>query len=203
MCGLDEQTDPKLRKQILLYQMSNIMTDKERAKLFGLPEGCRIRENAKIISPENFKCGKYVWIGEGAILDASGGLEIGDYTQIGLYTLTWTHTSRNQAISGETCISREKIIRTPTKIGERCFIGGPSVIYPGVTIGDRATVLPLSVVNKDVEDDEIVSGVPIGKLGDLKKRINFLEKEIAEISQVIKGEVNLWEKAICEIMGEI
>ena len=83
----------KLREQILTYHISSVMTDDERAQLLGLPEGCRIRENAKIISPENFKCGKYVWIGEGAILDASGGLEIGDHTSIGLYVLVWTHSS--------------------------------------------------------------------------------------------------------------
>ncbi len=78
MIMLDKNTDPALRDQILKYQMSQVMTDRERAALLGLPEGCRIRENAKIICPENLKCGKDVWIGEGAIIDASGGLEIGD-----------------------------------------------------------------------------------------------------------------------------
>ena len=153
------------------------MTDRERAKLLGLPKGCRIRENAKIIAPKNFVCGKNVWIGEGAIIDASGGLTIGDNTQIGLYTLVWTHTSRDQAIAGETGISREKIKRTPTKIGKNCFIGGPSVIYPGVKIGDSVTVLPLSVVVRDVKDGEIIAGAPIGKLKELEKRIEKLEEQ--------------------------
>ena len=173
---IDKKADPELREQILKYHMSGVMTDRERAKLLNLPEGCRIRENAKIISPNNLKCGKNVWIGEGAILDASGGLTIGDNTQIGLYTLVWSHTSRDQAIAGETGISRQKIKRTATKIGKNCFIGGPSVIYPGVTIGDRVTVLPRSVVSKDVKDDEIVAGAPIGKLKELEKRIEKLEK---------------------------
>ena len=75
---LKKETDPKIRKEILTYHLSSVMTDSERAVLLGLPEGCRIRENAKIISPENLKCGTNVWIGEGAIIDASGGLEIGD-----------------------------------------------------------------------------------------------------------------------------
>jgi acetyltransferase-like isoleucine patch superfamily enzyme len=173
---IDKKADPELREQILKYHISGVMTDRERAKLLNLPEGCRIRENAKIISPNNLKCGKNVWIGEGAILDASGGLTIGDNTQIGLYTLVWSHTSRDQAIAGETGISRQTIKRTATKIGKNCFIGGPSVIYPGVTIGDRVTVLPMSVVSKDVKDDEIVAGAPIGKLKELEKRIEKLEK---------------------------
>lgn len=175
---INKDTDPELREQILKYHISSVMTDRERAKLLGLPEGCRIRENAKIISPKNLDCGKNVWIGEGAILDASGGLTIGDNTQIGLYTLVWTHTSRDQAIAGETGISREKIKRTPTKIGKNCFIGGPSVIYPGVVIGDGVTVLPLSVVTRNVIDGEIVAGAPIGKLKELEKRIEKLEEAI-------------------------
>lgn len=180
---IDKNTDQELRRQILMYHMSSILTDRERAKLLGLPEGCRIRENAKILSPENLKCGKNVWIGEGAIVDASGGLEIGDNTQIGLYTLIWTHTSRDQAISGETGISKDKIIRKPTKIGKNCFIGGPSVIYPSVTIGNRVTVLPMSIVNKDVEDNSIVGGSPIGKAKNLEKKIEELEKRIKKLEK--------------------
>ena len=173
---IDEKTDPKLRQQILTYHISGLLTDRERAKLLGLPEECRIRENAKIISQENLKCGNNVWIGEGAVLDASGGLEIGNYTQIGLYVLIWTHTSVKQVLRSETGIHSKSIERKPTKIGSNCFIGGPSVIYPGVTIGDRVIVLPMSVVDKDVPDDTIVGGNPIGKLKNLEKRVEELEK---------------------------
>jgi acetyltransferase-like isoleucine patch superfamily enzyme len=180
---IDKNTDQELRGQILKYHMSSVLTDRERAKLLGLPEGCRIRENAKIISPENLKCGENVWIGEGAILDASGGLEIGDNTQIGLYTLIWTHTSIDQAVSGETGISKDKITRMPTKIGRNCFISGPSVIYSGVTIGNRVTVLPMSVVNNDVTDDSIVGGSPIGKMKDIERRVKELERKIEELAR--------------------
>jgi len=69
------------------------MTDDKRAELLGLLEGYRIRKNAKIISIEHFKCGKYVWVGEGSVLDASGRLEIGDHTNICLYCLIWTYTN--------------------------------------------------------------------------------------------------------------
>ncbi len=174
---LDKKTDKDLREQILKYQISGILTDRERAKFLGLAEGCRIRENAKIIVQDKFKCGKNLWIGEGAILDASGELEIGDNTHIGSYSMIWTHTARDQAIAGETETSKEKIKRFPTKIGKNCWIGGPCVIYPGVTIGDRVTILPMSVVNRDVADDEIVGGAPVDKLKELEKRIEELEKE--------------------------
>jgi acetyltransferase-like isoleucine patch superfamily enzyme len=175
---LDEKTDPKLRKQILTYHLSGVMTDRERAELLGLPKGCRIRENAKIISPEKLKCGKNVWIGEGAILDASGGLEIGDNTQIGLYTLVWSHSSHAQALAGETGSSRDKIVRKATKIGKNTFIGGPSVIYPGVTIGNRVVILPMSVITKDVPDDSVTNGGPMERIRELENKVKELTKMV-------------------------
>ena len=89
----DSERNKNLRKYILKQFISNVMTDEERAELWNLPAGCRMRENSKIISPENFKCGENVWIGEGAVLDASGGLEVGSHTSIGLNVMIWTHTS--------------------------------------------------------------------------------------------------------------
>ena len=90
MMIFDKSTDPILRAQILSRYVGELMTDSERARFYGLPEGCRIRERTKILAPEKFTCGRFVWIGEGAVLDAQGGLEIGDYTQIGLSVMVWS-----------------------------------------------------------------------------------------------------------------
>lgn len=149
-----------LRKAILESFVSQMMTDDERAKLLGLPEGCRMREGAKIISPENFACGKYVWIGEGAIIDASGGLTIGNHTSVGLNVMVWSHSSFLANLTLNNVIGNPNIIRKKTKIGKGCFISGPSVIYPGVTIGDQCIILPMSVVTKDVPSRSLVHGSP-------------------------------------------
>lgn len=67
-------------------------------------------------------------------MDASGGLEIGDNTQIGLGVFIWTHDSFKSAIMGKnTKTDKKGIVRKKTKIGSNCFIGGPSVIMPGVS----------------------------------------------------------------------
>jgi acetyltransferase-like isoleucine patch superfamily enzyme len=177
----DRDTDPKLREQILTYAISQSMTDRERAKLLGLPDGCRIRENAKIISPENLICGKNVWIGEGTVLDASGGLEIGDNTQFGLYTLVFSHDSVFQALAGETGTSRKKIMRKPVCIGSNCFIGGLSIILPGVTIGNRAIVRPMSLIGKDVPDRKVTLGDYGDRIVDLEQRMELVERKLKEI----------------------
>ena len=64
----DGDVAPELREQILRYHMAAVLTDVERARLFGLPPNCRMRDGAKILYPENLRCGDHVWIGEGAIL---------------------------------------------------------------------------------------------------------------------------------------
>jgi acetyltransferase-like isoleucine patch superfamily enzyme len=51
-------------------------------------------------------------------------------------------------------------LRTDTWIGERCFIGGRSLILPGVRIGDQCIVGAGSVVTKDVPSNCIVVGNP-------------------------------------------
>lgn len=47
-----------------------------------------------------------------------------------------------------------------TRIGENCFIGGRSLILPGVTVGDGSIVGAGSVVTKNVPPHSIVAGNP-------------------------------------------
>jgi len=173
-----------IRRQILTYRAADLMNDRERAAWLGLPKGCRIRENAKIIAPEKLTLGEYVWIGEGAILDAQGGLTIGDHTQIGLTVMIWSHSSHRQARRGETAHTRSSIVYRPTKIGARCFIGGPSVIAPGVTIGDEVIVSPMTFVDSDVPDRAVIGG---------NRRIEALEAKVAELEEKMRALRSLLE----------
>ncbi|WP_431064157.1 acyltransferase [Methylotuvimicrobium sp.] len=151
-----EDVSWEIRQQILMYDSARLMSDKERAVYFGLPRGCRIREGAKIISPENLTIGENCWIGENAMLDASGGLSIGSNTSIGLNTLVWTHDSHQLNIQGmNTPENKDKIKRKATKIGSNCFIGGPSVIMPGIIIGDNCVIAPMSVVYENLLDGTV------------------------------------------------
>jgi acetyltransferase-like isoleucine patch superfamily enzyme len=177
---LDDSIDlQKIRSAILRNRSTDLMNDRERANFLNLPDGCRIRENAKILKPENFKCGNNVWIGEGAILDAQGGLEIGDYSQIGLYVMIWSHTSHFQALASQTAKSSKEIIYKATKIGKNCFIAGHSVIAPGVTLGNRVVILPNTFVDKDMPDNTVF-GTNL-ELRNLFKKIELLEDEINKL----------------------
>lgn len=168
-----------LRPLILNDLVSQYLNDSERARFLGLPESCRIRERTKIVWPQNLKMGEHVWIGENTVLDASGGLEIGDHTSIGLNCLIFTHSSWLANMALENHSGSDLIERKPVKIGRGCFIGGNSVIMPGVTIGERVTISPLTVVTKDVPDFAVVSGNPGRVFG--KTELSHIESEIARM----------------------
>ena len=90
---IDSERNRDLRRNIVLRFLSQLLADDERARLYGLPASCRVRENTKILNPEKLVCGEHVWIGENAFIDASGGLEIGDHSTVGVGVFVWTHTS--------------------------------------------------------------------------------------------------------------
>ena len=160
MMFFDDERSNRLRAEILTDLIGQYLNDAERAAFYGLPATTRIRERTKIISSENLEIGEHCWIGENTVLDASGGLRIGEHTSIGLNCLVFTHSSWLANMMLENYSGSDLIERKPVSIGIGCFIGGNSVIMPGVTIGNFVTVQPLSVVAKDIPDRCLVSGNP-------------------------------------------
>ena len=162
---IDSERNRALRRDIALRFLSQLLTDDERARLYGLPASCRVRENTKILSPEKLVCGEHVWIGENAFIDASGGLEIGDHSTVGVGVYIWTHTSVLANLLHANQPGGAAVIRRPTHIGAGCYIVGHSVINPGVAVGDGAVVLPMSCVSHDVAAGDIVAGAPAKSIG--------------------------------------
>jgi len=178
MSFLDGERQGLFRDMVARQFISQLMTDDERAAHLGLPVGCRVRENVKIISPENFTCGENVWVGEGAVLDASGGLEIGSHTSIGLSVYVWSHSSYLTNLAMANHPGSQLIERKKTKIGSGCFIAGPSTILHGVSIGDKCVVLPMSVVNKDVPSYSMVAGNPARVIKTISEE--YIQGKIAQ-----------------------
>ena len=48
----------------------------------------------------------------------------------------------------------------PIKIGDNVWMGGRSVVNPGVTIGNNVVVASGAVVTKDIPDNAVAAGVP-------------------------------------------
>ena len=56
--------------------------------------------------------------------------------------------------------SRYLTTSKPVTIGDNVWIGGNSIIFPGVTIGNNVTIGAGSVVTKDIPDDVLALGNP-------------------------------------------
>jgi acetyltransferase-like isoleucine patch superfamily enzyme len=156
-----------LKEWILKRFESLKMTDEERRELWDLPEGVQIREFARLVPHDkwkrNLKIGKYVYIGEGCIIDCSERVSIGDFTSIAAYSQVYTHSTINNVTSGG------EIIKKPVCIGEHTWIGSLVTIYPGVNIGERVVVMPNSVVNIDLPDNTAWGGIPVERIKSLEK----------------------------------
>lgn len=89
---------------------------------------------------------------------------IAPYVQI--YTATHPLKASERIITeGDT--SRYLTSTKPVTIGDNVWVGGNSVIFPGVTIGDNVTIGAGSVVTKDVPDNVLAYGNPCKVIKDL------------------------------------
>lgn len=83
-------------------------------------------------------------------------VSIGDRTQIGpavqIYTADHPRDAKTRAEGLE--------FGRPVRIGSDVWIGGGAIILPGVTIGDGALIGAGSVVTRDVEAGQTVTGNP-------------------------------------------
>lgn len=97
---------------------------------------------------KNLKLGKQTDIGAFTYINAQYGVTIEDNVQIGshcsLYSVSTIDNKTGRII-----------------LKKNCKIGSHSVVMPGVTVGQNATIGAFSFVNKDVPGNVIAFGVPV------------------------------------------
>jgi len=82
------------------------------------------------------------------------------------------------------------------RIGDNVWIGGNTVICPGVTIGDSCVIGAGSVVTKDIPSWTIAAGNPcrvIRKITDADRRLLFRKEEIDDEAWQNICRMNEWE----------
>jgi maltose O-acetyltransferase len=136
-------------------------TNQQRSQLLHHLLG-KLGKESMILPPFRCDYGSNIFIGdycfinyECAILDARE-VEIGDHAFIapGVHLYTVHHpTDPTERLAGVE-------LSTPIRIGNNVWIGGRSVICPGVTIGDNATIGAGSIVVKDIPANVVAVGNP-------------------------------------------
>lgn len=110
---------------------------------------------------ENIHIGKNVEINMNCVFLDCNTITIGDFSGIGpgvhIYTV-FHPTNPKERIDENSSFWKSQT--APVCIGKNVWIGGGSIILPGVTIGDGTTIGAGSVVNKSIPENCIAVGNP-------------------------------------------
>jgi len=129
-------------------------------------------ENVRFNLPQNIEIGDDVFINRGSYIDAKGGVKIGNSVGIGEGITIFTHSHEEHDHAARTY--------GQVVIGDFAKLYSFSIILPGVTVEDQAIVAACAIVNKNVENNSLVAGIPAKRIRD--RRTN--EKELEELNHI-------------------
>ncbi|MCJ8314484.1 MAG: sugar O-acetyltransferase [Saccharospirillaceae bacterium] len=125
-------------------------------QLIDSPNIIKIDPPIKIEMGNKLTIGERCYFNSGVTLLDSGQIEIGNDVLIGpnvqIYSVGHA-LNYNLRTQGENIFSK-------VSVGSFVWIGGGSIICPGVTIGEKSVVAAGSVVTKDVPSGTLVGGNP-------------------------------------------
>jgi len=119
---------------------------------------CWISQGCTIYNSHGLSIGKDFATNRNVLIDAIGGIEIGDSTGIGPNCVLLAH--EHSMLTKESYASTKAYRRKPIKIGSGVWISSNSFIKAGVTIGDNAVIGACSNVIADVPSNGRVIGSP-------------------------------------------
>lgn len=125
--------------------------------------------------------GSHVHIGGWVFLSGSSGIKIGDFSGLshGVKVYSRTDDFAGSAMSGPTVPDKYKNVKCGTVwIGRHCIVGSNSVVLPGVSIEEGATVGAQSLVNRSLASWGVFAGIPVKRIKSRSKAALSLEKKM-------------------------
>lgn len=137
--------------RLLIYRLAGMKIGKDS----------RIHMGARFFYLPNIQIGTGTIIGDHVFLDGRDKLLIGNHVDIASSVMIY---------SSEHDVNSEDFhaISAPVEIEDYVFIGPRAIILPGVRIGKGAVVGAGAVVTKNVDEYQIVGGVPAQVIGERK-----------------------------------
>lgn len=129
-------------------------------------EGSLMARRQYIQSPNRLTIGQYSHINRDCILDARGGLHIGNSVSVSHRAMLFTgsHDVQSPIFAGQFL---------PITLEDYVWIGAGATVLQGVTIGRGAVVCAGAVVTRDVAPYTIVAGVPARPIGQRSDNLDY------------------------------
>jgi galactoside O-acetyltransferase len=117
----------------------------------------------------SIQIGRRVHVAEDTLISGSGNVIIEDYVGISKGVSIYSHSESivgGKRMSGPMIPENQKGMKTaPVRICKDAFIGTNAVILPGIIIGEGAVIAANSLVTNNVNEWEVVMGVPAQPVG--------------------------------------
>ncbi|MGM8227127.1 sugar O-acetyltransferase [Cellvibrio sp. ARAG 10.3] len=164
-----ERLAARKRAKHLCQQLNNLRADQRKARQLLYAQLFAEADNP-FIEPD-FYCdyGSHIYLGENfyanhhcLMLDAAD-IRIGKRVKFGpgvhLYTTTHPIDAAQRATG--------QVLAAPITIGDDCWLGGNTLVMPGVTIGEKSVVGAGSVVTRSIPAGVVAMGNPCRVVRDL------------------------------------
>jgi acetyltransferase-like isoleucine patch superfamily enzyme len=129
-------------------------------------KGVLLYHGFEVRSPWKLKIDEGSVIGQGAILDARGEIEIGKHVNLSSEVAIWTGQHDYQ--SPDFAYQTDRVV-----ISDRAWLSFRCTLLPGVSIGEGAVVAAGAVVTRDVPPFSLVGGVPARVIGQRNPNLRY------------------------------
>jgi acetyltransferase-like isoleucine patch superfamily enzyme len=130
---------------------------------------------------EGIEIGKYVHIACYSSLIGKGKIIMKDYSGVSSRVSVYSSSDNYDGEYMTNPCLPNTVTNTTHKdviIGKHVVIGSNSVVLPGVILTDGCSIGAMSLINKSVNEQDIMAGIPIKKIKERKSNIFDLEKNI-------------------------
>lgn len=152
-----------IKRKLCLFLVNKVLCGTKHFRLKRALLNCigfQIGHNTKVVGPVvcsgKLKVGENCWIGKNLIINGNGTVEIGANCDIApeVTFLTGGHEigdAHRRAGKGEIY---------SISVGNGVWIGARSTLMKNITVGNGSIIAACACVHKNVEDNDLVGGVP-------------------------------------------